>query len=85
MFKPVEMIFSSDLEGYLTPIKFRIDTEDGLIVVKVTNARLDLENQLPGSPIMDYKVNLVTNGIMKPGKIRFDGRRHIWSVELKNR
>ena len=82
MYKAVEMIFSSDIEGILTPIRFRVQVDDELIVVPVKHPVIRDENKIPGSHIIDYRADFVINNQLRPGKLRFSGRDHIWSVDI---
>ncbi len=82
MYKPIEMLFSSDVDGLLTPIRFRLTTEEGPVVVPVKQPILTEENKIQGSPMLEYKANFIVNDQMRPGRLRFDSRNHIWLVEI---
>jgi hypothetical protein len=82
MYKPVEMLFTSGIEGYLTPIRFRVQVEDELMVVPVKVPIINEENKVPGTPFIEYTAKFVVNNQLRPGKLRYDIRCHTWEVYL---
>lgn len=70
MLKPVEMLFTSDKEGNLIPIRYRIDIDGDLLVVPVKNPIVKDENTLPGTYFIEYRADLVINNQLCPGRLR---------------
>jgi len=59
MLQPIEMLYTSSPEGLLTPLRFRINLNDVLVLVKVKNPVIKCETRLNGIRRLVYKVNLI--------------------------
>ncbi len=81
MRKKVEMIFSSDIEGNLTPIRLRMQVDDDLLVVAVKNS-IQVESDVVGVPYLTYKADLLLNNRLVHAKLSYHISEHTWYVEM---
>lgn len=83
MYKSVEMLFTSDIDGNLKPIRFRMHLGEEYLVVPVKNPIVTEKNKLPGSHFIYYRAEFIINDYLKPGILRYNGRDHIWEIMNK--
>lgn len=78
----VEMVFWSDTEGNLRPIKFRVETEGDKITCKIINSIFIEENRFSGNRVLVYNATIENRGQRQEIKLLYEIDGHIWSVKF---
>lgn len=82
MNKRIEMVFWSDTEGNLHPIKFRVDTEDDKVTCKVLMCVFIEENRFSGHRVLNYRATIDNNGTKQEVKLVYEVDEHRWNVRF---
>lgn len=80
MSKKVEMVFWSDLEGGLHPVRFRVDTEDNKVTCKVKSYTFVDETRISGHRVLNYRATIINNNKLQEVKLMYEIDEHIWKV-----
>lgn len=77
----VEMVFWSDTEGKLYPLKFRVEAEEDKITCKILNSVLVEENRISGNRVLVYRAAIENRGKRQEVRLIYEIDGHIWSVQ----
>lgn len=78
---PVEMISKTNLEGVITPVKFRLVGEDeAWIQIKVDQIITKELNKLAGNKTWVYECQSIINGTKKPYQLRYEVDTCKWKL-----
>jgi len=80
MLKEVEMINISD-KGKLLPLRFRVDIDGQLEVVKVAMATFVEENNMCGNRMQIFRCRVANKGYLKDMKIFYEVDSCKWLIE----
>ncbi len=73
LMKPIDMIAWSTREGLLTPLRYRIISEDGNYkVVKINRVLTRQKEKLAGNKMLVYKCESIINNTQKIYEIKYE-------------
>ncbi|KNY26363.1 hypothetical protein [Pseudobacteroides cellulosolvens] len=76
--KPIEMIYMSTTAGKLTPIKFKMPTDKGELVIKIEKIIKSQEEKISGSNIITYTCQSTIAGSERLFELRYEIRSCRW-------
>jgi len=76
--KPIEMIFVSTTAGKLTPVKFKLPTDKGELVIKIDKIIKSQEEKISGSNIITYVCQSTIAGEERLFELRYEIRSCRW-------
>jgi hypothetical protein len=81
--RPIEVITHTDMEGKMTPAKFRVEDEDGALHVFRIERVITQEKQRQTGGVMSikYVCQVLMNGQMKTCELRYWIDKTIWKLE----
>lgn len=76
--QPIEMIVSFNIEGALTPIRYRISDGGENIVVKVDSVLTRTEEKVAGIRSMIFRCRSTINRVQKVFELKYEVERCKW-------
>lgn len=70
--KPIEMIAWFTEGGIPRPLRYRIDSGDGLKVIKVDNIITMEKERLAGNPMLIFKCQSIIHGVEKLYELKYE-------------
>jgi len=78
LMRPIEMIYVSTTAGKLTPIKFKLPTDKGELVIKIDKIIKSQEEKISGSNIISYTCQSTINKTERLFELRYESRSCRW-------
>jgi len=78
LLRPIEMIFVSTTAGKLTPIKFKLPTDKGEMIIKIDKIIKSQEEKISGSNIITYVCQSTINKEEILFELRYEIRSCKW-------
>ncbi len=70
--RPIEVISYTDAKGDIRPIRFRLQTEDGLKVIKIDKVVFKHKEKLAGNEMILYRCQSVDGSQEKTFEIKYE-------------
>lgn len=78
LMRPIEMIFVSTTSGKLTPIKFKLPTDKGDMVIKIDKIIKSQEEKISGNNIISYTCQSTIARSERLFELRYEIRSCRW-------
>lgn len=84
MYTAIEMIALHQTDGVIRPLKFKVDTEDDKMVVKVVESMEKPTSHFVGNRVRLFHCKIIVNAVVKEMDIMYETDSGLWKVETKN-
>lgn len=79
--KPIEMITYTNSNGDVTPLRFRVETENNARkVIKIDKIITKEKEKLAGNPMLVFKCQSIIGNVMKVFEIKYDLKDCKWML-----
>ena len=78
--KPIEMVTVTNETGVITPIKFKLKNEDGIVIIKIDRVLFSEKEKLAGNIMYLYRCQSVINDMEKIYELKYELNSCKWMI-----
>ena len=81
--KQIDMISWTSSEGIVTPIRFRMEENGRLIIIKIGRILQTEKTQLCGAPMLSFRCSSIIHGTEKIYELTYNCGSQKWRLKIK--